>query len=496
MSVHHRPFAVGVGARRARGQGGQCAAVDRPWVLAATILGSSMGFLDGALTGVALPAIGADLAASFDQLQWVQNIYLLALSALIVVGGGLGDRLGRRWIFNLGLTLFAISSVGCAVAWSAETLIAARLAQGIGAAIMIPQSLAIIAASYPREERGAAIGVWASAAALTTSMGPVVGGLMVDALGWRSAFWINPPLAVLAIAISLWRMPETRAEDARGPLDWTGAGLITIGLGALSWVLVAMPDRGVDALSLAMLGVSVAALATLVPVERRAAAPIAPPALFRDRVFVVANLVTLLLYAALGAALFLMPFDLIGRRGYDAAEVGAALLPFGLLIGALSRPAGRLGDRMGARGLLTGASVLFAAGCAALALAPSAGGYWATIFPAMVLMGLGMTAAVTPLTTVALNAAPDSLTGAASGVNNAVSRAAGLLAVAGVGAVAAAIYRLRAAPDDPSRFAEALETGAMSAALGPAFASAYWAAAALALISAVLSRLLPGAPGR
>lgn len=475
-----------------------CVKRDRPWVLTATILASSMGFIDGALMPITLPSVGRDLEASFASLQWISNVYLLTLSALIVVGGGLGDQIGRRRVFSAGVWIFAIASIGCAAAVDATQLIAARAVQGVGAALMIPQSLAIIAASYPKAERGAAIGLWASASALTTTLGPVIGGVLVDTLGWRAAFWINLPLAAICLAITVWRMPETQTRATLGggawrTIDGWGAGLTILGLAAASWALIEAPERGAGLAVWSALAVAVAAFAILPSVERRATHPIAPPALFADRTFVAANVLTLTLYGALSAALFLLPFDLIGGRGYSAASVGAAMLPFGLTIGLLSQPAGKLGDRFGPRAPLTAGGLLFAVACVLLALAPPGASYWTAILPGVVLMGLAMTISVAPLTTAVMNAASDEMTGAASGVNNAVSRAAGLLAVAGVGALAAAGYRWAAAAraDAPPTLHEALASGGGESEIIAAVQAGYLACGALGLVAALLARALP-----
>ena len=483
-----------------------CAKRDRPWVLVATILASAMGFIDGALLPIALPSIGRDLDADFSALQWISNIYLLSLSALIVIGGGLGDRIGKRRIFVAGVLVFAVASAACAAALTPAQLIMARALQGVGAALMIPQSLAIISASYPKAERGGAIGLWAASAALTTSLAPAIGGFFVDTLGWRAAFWVNLPLAALCVAISLWRMPPLERRDAssgamEGAVDWPGAALLVLGLGGLSWALIAAPERGVDLWAGVALGVAVAAFIALPWVERRASAPIAPPALFASGDFLTANIVTLLLYGALGAALFLLPFDLVAARGYTAMEVGLSLTPLGLIIGTFSRSAGKFGDRFGPRALLTVGCALFAGACLFFAFAPMSGGYATTVLPGVGLMGVAMTIVVAPLTTTVMNAAPDASAGAASGVNNAVSRAAGLIAVAGVGALTSAAYRALVFPVSdgdvsraPQMLVDTLERSGFEGYVHQAMTYGYIACAALALCAAVIAFRLPGRP--
>ena len=481
-----------------------CPRDDRPWVLTATILASAMAFIDGSVTPIILPRVAEDLGASFGALQWVTNIYLLALSALIVVGGSLGDQLGRRRVFVAGVALFALASIACAAALSAEALIAARAAQGVGAAVMIPQSLAIITASYPKEERGGAIGFWASASAFTTTLGPVVGGLLVDSLGWRSAFWVNVPLAAVCIMIACWRMPEIRQDDGFAgriwrDLDWAGAAALIIGLGGLSWALISLPEQGATAAVLAAGLTGAAALALTPLIERRARQPIAPPALMANRVFLAANIMTLLLYGGLAATMFLLPFDLIGGQGYGAAEVGVAMLPFGLLIGLLSQFSGRLGDRYGPRAPVTAGSALFVAACLLLAFSDPEGGYWRATLPGVSLMGGAFAICIAPLTTAVMNAAPEGMSGAASGVNNAISRAAGLLAIAGVGAIVSYAYSSSApfwetigGVETPGTLQEALALGRAPGLIIESVRVGYLACAALGLMAALAALWLPG----
>lgn len=484
-----------------------CPRDDRPWVLTATILASAMAFIDGSVTPIILPRVAEDLGASFAALQWVTNIYLLALSALIVVGGSLGDRLGRRRVFAAGVVLFAVASIACAAAMSAEALIAARAVQGVGAAVMIPQSLAIITASYPKEERGGAIGFWASASALTTTLGPVIGGLLVDSLGWRSAFWINAPLAAACVAITLWRMPEIRQERGAAvriwrDLDWAGAAALVIGLGGASWALIAAPEQGVTVEVLVAGLIGLAALALTPWIERRARQPIAPPALMANRVFLAANLLTFLLYGGLSAVMFLLPFDLIGGRGYGAWEVGVSMLPFGVLIGLLSRLSGRLGDRFGPRDPVTVGGAMFTLACLLLAFGDPEGGYWTAIFPGVTLMGAAFAVCIAPLTTAVMNAGPEGMSGAASGVNNAVSRGAALLAVAGVGAIVSYAYSSSApfwenmhGEETPNVLQGALAQGLAQGLIIESVRVGYLVCAVLGLMAAAAARGLPGRPG-
>lgn len=408
------------------------------WVLAATILGSAMAFIDGSVVTIALPALGREFGAGIAALQWVSNGYMLFLATLILVGGAAGDRFGRRRLFLCGIVVFAIASAAAALAPSIALLIAARAVQGAGAAMLVPQSLAILSAAFPPETRGRAIGTWAGASAITTALGPAVGGVLIDALGWRAAFWINLPLALVAVLIARARVPESRAVVA-GPLDWPGAALATLasGCATLGLTLLAAPggSRGQAA---ALIVGAVLAATGFVRVERRAVAPLVPPGLFGSRVFTGANLLTLFLYGALAGTMFLLPFELIGRRGMSAATVGAVLMPLGIIIGLFARRAGALADRIGPRWPLIVGSAAVA--IASLLLGVTLPGLVpGVLMPVLTLAG-GMALVVAPLTTSVMNAAPDALSGAASGVNNAASRLAGLFAVALVGAVAALVF--------------------------------------------------------
>lgn len=296
------------------------------WVLPATILGSSLSFIDGSVVNVALPAIQSGLGAELAAMQWVVNGYMLTLASLILLGGAAGDRFGHRQVFLIGLIGFAVTSLACALAPSAGWLIAARLAQGAAAALLVPSSLAIIGAAYSGEERGRAIGTWAAAGALTTALGPPFGGWLVDTIGWRSIFFINLPLAALAVWLGL-KLPPDRAVDAGKPLDLRGASLAMLGLGLLSYGLIAL-GGGQTVSGVIALAASVPALWLFVQTEARSGDPMMPLGLFRSEIFAGANALTVLLYAALTGALFLLPFLLIRAHGYSAAAAGAAFLPF------------------------------------------------------------------------------------------------------------------------------------------------------------------------
>ena len=416
-----------------------CARASRPYVLIATILASAMAFIDGTVVHIALPAIQDELGARFADLQWVVNGYTLMLGALILAGGALGDQLGRRRLFLAGIAVFAVASLGCAVAPSVAWLTAARVVQGTGAALMVPQSLAIIAATFPRSSRGRAIGLWAGASALTTALGPVLGGVLIDIASWRWAFAINLPLAVLAIVLSLRHIPENRAREG-GRVDWAGALLATVSLAGFTQVLTAWPVAGFFAVQVwAALLVGLGCAAGFIAVQRRAASPMTPPALLRIPGFVIINLMTVLLYFSLGGVLLALPYTLIQVHGYSAGQAGLALLPLGAIIGLVSSRVGRLSDRYGPRRFLVAGPLVVSAGCLVMALLSSAQSALGPII-GICIVGVGMALVVSPLTAALMNSVDDAHSGTASGVNNAASRIAGLFAVAAVGALMTAVF--------------------------------------------------------
>ena len=408
-------------------------------VLATTILASSLAFVDGSVVNVGLPAIGRSLSADASALQWVVNAYLLPLSALLLAGGAAGDRFGRRRVLILGTLLFALASLGCALAPSLAWLIAARFIQGAGAALLMPNSLAILGAAFTGEAKGRAIGIWAAAGAATGALGPVLGGGLIDLVTWRAIFLINLPLAASAILLA-WRYAPADLDGSDRPLDAAGGLLAIIGLGALTWGLtIGSGPSGWSASAVAAVIVGLGLLAAFVLVEhRRGERAMTPLALFASRPFVGLTLLTLLLYGALGAVFVLVPYLLIRFAGYSGTAAGAALLPLPLVMAFASPWTGRLAARIGPRPPLTLGSLVVAGGFL-LALRIHAGSdYWADVLPAILVIALGMSGVAAPLTTAVLGSVDERHTGAASGFNSAVARTGGLIATALLGSVLAA----------------------------------------------------------
>jgi EmrB/QacA subfamily drug resistance transporter len=394
-----------------------------------------MVFIDGTVTNVALPILQQELQATVVEVQWVVEAYALFLAALILPGGSMGDHFGRRRMFVLGVAIFASASALCGLAPDANTLILARAAQGVGGALLTPGSLAIISASFEGERRGKAIGTWSGFTAITTALGPVLGGWLVEHASWRWVFFLNIPLAVAVVAVALWRVPESKDDEARG-LDWLGAALVTVGLGGVVFGLIESANLGFGAPAVfGALVVGVVALAAFLWVEAHVPNPMMPLALFRSRTFTGANVLTFLLYGGLAGSLFFVPFNLIQVQGYTPTEAGAALLPFIVIMFVLSRWTGGLVARVGAKLPLTVGPAVVAISSLLYARVGIGGAYWESFFPAVAVQGIGMAITVAPLTTVVMSSVSARHSGLASGVNNAVSRTAGLLAIAVLGIV-------------------------------------------------------------
>ena len=446
-------------------QSRQCSDAVGRAVLAAAILGSTMTFVDGSVVNVALPVLREKLGASAAEAQWIVEAYMLLLASLILIGGALGDRWGRRFMFVLGTVVFAVASGACGMARDVTQLIVARGVQGIGAALLVPGSLALISASFSKERRGQAIGTWAAFTSIGAGLGPLLGGWLVQSVSWRWIFFLNLPLAVLVLAIVWWGVPESRGEVASGRIDWAGTALVTAGLFGLVFGLIEGERRGfTDPRVRLSLVLGVLALVAFAIVERRVRHPMMPPALFTSRGFTGANLLTLFLYCGLGATTFVLPFTLIQRHGYSVVQAAAAQVPFVIVLALLSPVAGRLMDRYGARLLLTVGPTITAVGFALFSRAAYDGSYWTGVFPAVMIMSLGMGITVAPLTTTVMTSVGESRAGLASGINNAVSRIAILLAVAIAGVVTEGSFQTGLARVAWMSAALAL-AGAVSAAL-------------------------------
>jgi EmrB/QacA subfamily drug resistance transporter len=429
----------------------------RKWLtLIATIVGSSMALLDGSVVNIALPAIQQALHADATATQWIVNSYLVLLGAFVLIGGSAADLYGRRRVFVLGVAVFIVASIACGLSPNNVVLVVSRAVQGLGAALLVPASLAMLGATFGEQERSQAIGIWAGAAALMMAAGPLLGGWLVDQVSWRAIFLLNVPLAIAAAGLALRFGCESKDPRAN-QLDWSGAASVAIGLAAITWGLSAIPAAGFkDKTVLAALGVGSAFLTTFVVIEAHLhKQAMMPLSLYRSRNFAATNVLTLLLYFALGGALYYLPFGLIRLGSYSATQAGAALLPSALIMGFGSLFAGTISDRLGARLLLTVGPIVASCGLAMLAFIDLRQSYWVGIFPSMLLLGAGMAITVPSLTSTVMGAAGKAHAGIASGVNNAVARVAGLLAVAALGAVFFDAFSYHLAGTTP---AQAIET--------------------------------------
>lgn len=401
------------------------------WVLAVSVLGSSLGFIDSSVVNIALPTIQSDFGAGLSAAQWISNGYMLSLASLILLGGGIGDQIGTLRAFRLGLSLFVVASVACGFALSVPMLVVARVMQGIGAAVLVPTSLALVSQAYTGEARGKAIGTWSAAGGVLLAFGPPLGGWLVDHAGWRSIFMINVPVGALALALS-FNIDLKTAGKQRGKLDYVGSALAVLTLGLLTYGLIELGE-GARLWGWASLGVALPAAACFLIVEARTSNPLVPLGLFRDRTFSGSNALTVILYAGLSGALFLLPFLLIKVHQYTPTEAGMAFVPFSVILGVGSRLSGGLAAKTGPRLPLIAGPLVTAAGFATLALSGHNPGYLTGFLPGLVLVGIGMTLAIPALTTTVFDSAPDADSGAASGINNAAARTGGLLAVAALG---------------------------------------------------------------
>lgn len=457
-----------------------CAARNRRYILIAAILGSALGFIDGTIVSIAMPAMRTSLGATLGEALWISNAYMLTLASLILVGGAAGDKFGLGRIYIIGIAIFIAASLVCAIAPNAEVMIPARAVKGVGAALMVPASLAIISRSYPPEERGRAIGIWAAASALTTAIGPVLGGALLTFGGpetWRWLFAVNLPLGLIVIWILATRVNDGTPDTTHG-LDVPGAVLTVAGLGLISWGLV-NSESGFGASEAGLVAAGLALLVAFVMVERRSPHPMVPMEMWANPTFSAANLATFGLYFGLSAVLFFLPMVAITAWGISEAEVSIIFIPLTLFIAGLSSRFGALADKIGPRPLIAGGSAIAAVAFAAMALAAPAGLFWTGMLPAMALLGFGMSLVVAPLSTAVMGSVSDALAGAASGVNNAVSRTAGLVAVAAMGALAGVIYT---GAGGPASFGEPAEGAAHVTASSTAFATV---AAATAVTSAL-----------
>lgn len=464
-----------------------CAPEARKYILFAAILASGLGFIDGSMVAIALPGMRDSLVATLVQAQWISNAYMLTLSSLILVGGAIGDRFGLARVFGGGIALFVAASIACALAPTPQFLILARAVQGIGAAFMVPGSLALISRAYPPEERGKAIGIWAASSAVTAALGPIIGGLALtygDIDTWRWIFAINLPLGGLALFVLWTKIEQDPAQPERG-VDFPGGILATAGLGLLAWALTGAEHGNlVDARSLSFAGVGIIALAAFIWVEARSPHPMMPLSLFRNVRFTIANIVGFFIYFSFSTISMYMPMAVVAGWGVTEIEAAAAFAPLSFFIASLSGLSGKLADKFGPAPLLVTGSLVLALGYGSLSVVVPTQNFWGAVIPAMCLQGLGMALVVAPLSTAVMGAVEQHKTGTASGVNNAVTRMAGLISVAAMGSVISVTY---GGAGGGGSFGEASDLASHAPASNAAFARIAWIASMLCLISAVIS---------
>jgi EmrB/QacA subfamily drug resistance transporter len=435
------------------------------WIVLATTLGSGVAFLDASVVNVALPTIGREVGGGIGVLQWILDGYLLTLSALLLLGGAIGDRYGRRRAFSIGLVLFTVASLGCGLATTSQALIAGRLVQGVGGALLVPGSLALINSSLRREDRGRAVGTWAGLAGVASAIGPFVGGWLVDAASWRWVFLLNIPVAAVALIVTARHVPESTTPTTTGLPDLSGAAAVTVGLAGTIFALIEIPTVGWNAITGVAAGLGIVGLVTFFLVEIRRSDPLLPLTLFRSPQFSGANLTTFTVYGALSSALFLLSLQLQQTLGYSALTTGLATLPITIIMLLFSSRMGALAQRTGPRLPMTIGPFLCAAGLALMTRAVPGSTYFTGVLPGVVVFGIGLALTVAPLTSAVLAAVPDEHAGLASGVNNAISRLAGLLAVAVLPLVAGLSHTGSGAPLGPG-FGRAMLIAALLCVLG------------------------------
>ena len=468
-----------------------CAPEHRPYLLIAAILASALGFIDGSIVAIALPAMRMSLGATLIEAQWISNAYMLSLSALILVGGAAGDRFGLARVLGSGITLFVLASMACAFAPNASFLIVARAVQGLGAAFMVPGSLALISRAYPKGERGKAIGIWAASAAVTSALGPIIGGVALtvgDHDVWRWIFAVNFPLGLLALYFLFSKVVQDHSQPERG-IDVIGGVTAVLGLGLIAWALTGAEHGEAITWQAMMTGVGgLVVLACFVGIQLNSPHPMVPPSLFDSSCFTIANIVSFAIYFSFAAILMYLPMIVIGGWGETELVASAAYAPLSVFIAMLSGFSGRMAERFGHHPLLIAGSLVLATGYAILALVIPTQNFWGAVLPAMCLQGIGMGLLVAPLSMAVMATVAPNSTGTASGVNNAVIRMSSLIAVAIMGSVVAVGY---GTADGPASYGEIMQDPGHAAASNAAFVTVAWCAALICALAALLTALSP-----